>query len=59
MTSVVKIEHRGNSKLLNHSTVFKFVTRKWIEVNYLSGRQYSVKKNIKLRTSMLKSDLCI
>ena len=45
-------------KLLNDSTVSKFVTRKWIEVNDLSGSQYSVDKNIRLKTYMLRSDLC-
>ena len=45
------------SKLLNDSTVSKFVTKKWIEVNDLSSDQYSVNKNIRFRPSMLKSDL--
>ena len=35
-----------------------FMTRKWIKINDLSGGQYSVNKNIKFRTSMLRSDLC-
>ena len=43
-------------KLLNNSTVSKFVTRKWIEVNNLSGGQYSVNKNIRFKTRRL--DLC-
>ena len=43
-------------KSLNNSTVSKFVTRKWIEVNNLSGGQYSVNKNIRFKTRML--DLC-
>ena len=37
-------------KLLNNSTVSKFVTRKLIEVNYLSSGQYSVNKNIRFET---------
>ena len=45
------------SKLLNDSTVSKFVTKKWIEVNDLSSDQYSVNKNIRFRASVLKSDL--
>ena len=45
------------SKLLNDSTVSKFVTIKWIEVNDLSSGQYSVNKNIRFKTSMLISDL--
>ena len=35
-------------KLLINSIVSKFVTKKWIEVNDLSSRQYSVNKNIKI-----------
>ena len=36
------------SKLLNDSTVLKFVTRKWIEVNDLSNGPYFVNKNYKV-----------
>ena len=46
------------SKFRNDSAVSKFVTRKWIEVNDLSGSQYSVNKNITSKTPMLRSDLC-
>ena len=46
------------SKLLNDSTVSKFVTRKWIEVKGLLGGQYSVDKNIRFKTPLLRSDLC-
>ena len=46
------------SKLLSNSTVSKFVAKKWVEVNDLSSDQYSVYKNIKFKTSMLRSDLC-
>ena len=35
----------------------KFVTTKWIEVNDLSGAQYSTDKNIRFKNSILKSDL--
>ena len=34
------------------------MTKKWVEVNYLSSGQYSVNKSITLKTSMLRSDLC-
>ena len=34
------------------------MTRKLIEVNYLLGGQYSADKNIRFKTSMLRSDLC-
>ena len=32
------------SKLLNNSTVLKFLTRQWIEINDLLNEQYSVNK---------------
>ena len=52
------MEHQKKSRLLNDSTVSKLVTRKWIEVNDLPGGQYSVNKNIRFKTPMLRSDLC-
>ena len=45
-------------KLLNDSTVSKFVTKKWVKLNDLSSGQYLVNKNIRFKTSMLRSDLC-
>ena len=33
------------------------MTRKWIETKDLSGAQYSIKKNIRLKTPMLRLDL--
>ena len=36
----------------------KFVKRKWIKVNDLSGGKYSVKKNIRFKTPMPRSNLC-
>ena len=45
-------------KLLNDSAVWRFVTKKWIEVNDLSGGQYFVDKNIWFKALMLRSDLC-
>ena len=35
----------------------KPVTKKWIEVNDLSGGQYSFNKNIRFKIPMLRSDL--
>ena len=52
------MEHYKISKLLNDSTVSKFLTKKWIEVNDLSSCQYSVNKNMRFKTSMLRSHLC-
>ena len=43
------MEHYEISKLLSDSTVSKFVTRNWIEVNNWSSRQYSFNKNIKFK----------
>ena len=49
------MEHCKKSKLLNDSTVSKFVTKKLIERNDLSCGQYSVNKNIRFKTSMVRS----
>ena len=35
------MKHYYISKLLNDSTVSKFVRKKWVEVNDLSSSQYS------------------
>ena len=43
---------------LNDSTISKFVTKKWIEVNDLSSGKYSANKNLRFIFSMLGSDLC-
>ena len=52
------MEHYKIPKLLNGSTVSMFVARKWIAINDLSIGHYSVNKNIRFKTSMLRSDLC-
>ena len=52
------MERHKISQLLINSTESKFVTRKWTEVNDLSGGHCSVDKNVKFNTLMLKSDLC-
>ena len=36
----------------------RFVTKKWIEVYDQSGGNYTVNKEIRIKTSMLRSDLC-
>ena len=51
------MEHSKISKLLNGSTVSKFVAKKWVELNGLSSGQCSLYKNIRFKTSMLRSDL--
>ena len=51
------MEHYKISKLLDNSTMSKFVTKKWVEINYLSSGQCPVNKNITFKTSMLRSYL--
>ena len=46
------------SRLLNNSTVLKFLSENWIEINDLSSSQCSVNNNKRFKTSMLRSDLC-
>ena len=48
------MEHYKISKLLNDSTVSKFVTKERVEVNDLSSGQYYVNKNF----TVFRSDLC-
>ena len=36
----------------------RFVTKKWIEVYDRSGRNYNVNKEIRIKTAMLRFDLC-
>ena len=36
----------------------KFVTKKWIEVYDQSQGNYDINKEIRIKTSMLRSDLC-
>ena len=55
------MEHYKKSKLLNDSTVSKFITKKWIKLNDFSSNLndlYSLNKNIRFKTSILRSDLC-
>ena len=51
------MEHYKISKLLDNSTESNIVTRKWTDINDLSGGQYCVHENIKFKTPMLRSDL--
>ena len=53
-----KMEHYKISKSINDSSILKFVTKTWIEVNDLSKGQYSANRNIRFKTPMLRSDLC-
>ena len=51
------MEHYKIFKLLNYSTVQSW-WQKWIEVNDLSGGQYSANNYIWFETPVLRSDLC-
>ena len=42
----------------NNKDLPKFVTKKWIEVYDQSQGNYNVNKQIRIKTSMLRSDLC-
>ena len=42
----------------NDKDLPKFVTTKWIEVYDQSEKNYNPNKEIRIKTSMLKSDLC-
>ena len=57
-TSIIKMKHHKISKLLNVSTLPKFLIRKRIEVNDLLSGQHSANKKIRFKTPMLSSDLC-
>ena len=50
--------HKISSKIIKRFNCIKFVAKKWIKVNDLSGGPYSVSKNIKFKTSILRLDLC-
>ena len=43
---------------LHDKNLPKFVTKKWIEVYDQSEKNYSIKKEIRIKTPMLRSDLC-
>ena len=44
--------------ILNDKDLPRFVTKNWIEVYDQSGENYSVNKENRIKTSMLRSDLC-
>ena len=47
-----------NSEKFPQKDLPRFVTKKWIEVYDQSGGNYNVNKEIRIKTSMLRSDLC-
>ena len=36
----------------------RFAAKKWIEIHNQSEKNYSINKEIRIKTSMLRSDLC-
>ena len=58
----MKMEFQKIANFLNTTSDDKdlprFVTKKWIEVYDQSGGIYNVNKEIRIKTSMLRSDLC-
>ena len=51
------MEHYKRFKLLNDSTVSKFVTKKWVEVNDLPSGLYSNNQNRRSKALLLRLDL--
>ena len=43
---------------LDYKDLPRFVTKKWIEIYDQSEKNYSVNKEIRIKTAMLRSDLC-
>ena len=58
----IKIEFKKNVNFLDATSDDKdlprFVTKKWIEVYDQSEKNYNVNKEIRIKTSLLRSDLC-
>ena len=52
------MENHKILKLLNDSTISKILAQKRIEVSDLFSGQHSKNKNIRLRTPILRSNLC-
>ena len=56
----IKTEYQKVTNLLGNTCekVSRFITKKWIEVHDKSGESYNTNKQIRFKTSMLRSDLC-
>ena len=54
------MEYEKITSLLGKTSdkVPRFITKKWIEVHDKSGGTYNTNKQIRFKTSMLRSDLC-
>ena len=61
LCSIYKIEFQKNVNFLNTTSdenLPRFITKKWVEVYDQSGVNYNVNKEIRIKTSILRSDLC-
>ena len=56
----MKMEYQKITNLLGNifDKVPRFITKKWVEVYDQSGETYNTNKQIRFKTSMLRSDLC-
>ena len=54
------MEHHKISKtsIIKRFSYTKVCDKKWIEVNDLSTGQYSINKNVRFKTRMIRSNLC-
>ena len=54
------MEYKKIANLLGNipDKVPRFITKKWIKVHDQSGKSYNINKQIRFKTSMLRSDLC-
>ena len=54
------MEYQNITNLLGNTSdkVPRFITKKWIEVHDQSGGTYNTNKQIRFKTSILRSDLC-
>ena len=54
------MEYQKITNLLGNTSdkVPRFITKKWIEVHDQSGASYNINKQIRFKTSMVRSDLC-
>ena len=54
------MEYQKNTNLLGNLSdkVPRFITKKWIELYDQSEEAYDTNKQIRIKTSMLRSDLC-
>ena len=54
------MEYQKIAKLLGNipDKIPRFISKKWIKVHGQSGGTYNTNKQIRFKTSMLRSDLC-